>query len=76
MTETIKLVTALATLAALLMRGHPMIADDNRANEDEGLESVKGLRNQFTVTVKRLPERLALAAGGRWEIQAVTHCSH
>lgn len=53
-----------------------MIADDNRANEDEGLESVKGLRNQFTVTVKRLPERLALAAGGRWEIQAVTHCSH
>ena len=37
LTEIIKLVTALATLAALLKRDHTVIADDNRAKEDEGL---------------------------------------
>ena len=36
LTEIIKLVTALATLAALLKRDHPTIADDDRAKEDEG----------------------------------------
>ncbi len=34
LTEIIKLVTAIATLAALLKRDHPTIADDSKEKEE------------------------------------------